>query len=61
MVIFTVWDVLALSALKQHLQKIEFVKIELPEEGINFKSYKPGDKSLKVNTVIYASFTLHYL
>ena len=39
----------------------EFVKIELPTEGNNFKRYKPGDKSLKMNTVICASFTLHYL
>ena len=34
----------------------EFAKIELPEEGSNFKRYKPGSKSLKMNTVIYADF-----
>ena len=39
----------------------EFAKIELPEEGSDFKRYKPGDKSLKMNTAIYANFTLHYL
>ena len=34
----------------------EFAKIDLPEEGSNFKRYNPGAKSLKINTVIYADF-----
>ena len=34
----------------------KFAKADLPEEGGNFKRYKPGAKSLKMDTVIYADF-----
>ena len=34
----------------------KFAKIDLPEEGSNFKRYKPGAKSLKMDTVMYADF-----
>lgn len=33
-----------------------FAKIELPDDDCNFKMYKPGAKSLKLDTVIYADF-----
>ena len=47
------------STLENHSELCknnEFAKIELPEEGSNFKRYKTGSKSLKMNTVIYADF-----
>ena len=34
----------------------KFAKIDLPEEGSNFKRYKPAAKSLKIDTVMYADF-----
>ena len=34
----------------------KFAKTDLPEEGSNFKRYKPGSTSLKMDTVIYADF-----
>ena len=36
--------------------KNDFAKIELPNSENNFKKYKSGTKSLKMNTVIYADF-----
>ena len=47
------------TTLKNHVdlcKNNKFTKIELPEECSNFKRYKPGAKSLKMNTVIYADF-----
>ena len=47
------------SALKNHVdlcKNNKFAKIELPNSESNFKKYKPGAKSLKMNTVIYADF-----
>ena len=47
------------SALKHHVDSCKnnkFAKIELPNSENNFKKYKPGAKSLKMNTVIYADF-----
>ena len=47
------------SALKNHVdlcKNNKFAKIELPNSENNFKKYKPGAKSLKMNTVIYADF-----
>ena len=43
------------STLKNHVDLCEnnkLAKIELPEEGSHFKRYKPGAKSLKMDTVI---------
>ena len=34
----------------------DFCKIKLPEEVKNIKQYKPGGKSLKMNSVIYDDF-----
>ena len=48
------------TTLKNHVdlcKNNKFAKIELPEEGTNFKRYKPGVKSLKMNTVKYADFS----
>ena len=36
----------------------KFANIELPEEVSNFKSYKPGAKLLKTNTIIHTDFEL---
>ena len=47
------------TTLKNHVdlcKNNEFAKTDLPEEGSNFKRYKPGAKSLKMDTVIYADF-----
>ena len=47
------------STLKNHVdlcKNNKFAKIELPEESSNFKTYKPGAKSLKMDTVVYADF-----
>ena len=47
------------KTLKNHVdlcKNNEFAKTDLPEEGSNFKRYKPGAKSLKMDTVIYADF-----
>ena len=47
------------STLKNHVELCkynDFCKIELPKEGKNIKQYKPGAKSLKMNSVIYADF-----
>ena len=47
------------SALKNHVDSCKnnkFAKTELPNSENNFKKYKPGAKSLKMNTVIYADF-----
>ena len=49
------------TSLKDHVDLFKsrkFAKIQLPEESSNFKSYKPGAKSLKMNTVIYGDFEL---
>ena len=46
-------------ALKNHVdlcKNNKFAKIELPNGEKKFKKYKPGVKSLKMNTVIYADF-----
>ena len=46
-------------ALKNHVDLCQHNKsgeIELPKNKNNFKKYKPGVKSLKMNTVIYAGF-----
>ena len=46
-------------ALKNHVdlcKNNKFAKIELPDREKKFKKYKPGVKSLKMNTVIYADF-----
>ena len=46
-------------ALKNHVdlcKNNKFAKIELPNENKKFEKYKPGVKSLKMNTVIYADF-----
>ena len=47
------------TTLKSHVdlcKNNKFAKIDLPEEGSNFKRYKPGAKSLKMETVRYADF-----
>ena len=47
------------STLENHVdlcKNNEFAKIKLPEEDSNFKRYRPGAKSLKMETVIYADF-----
>ena len=47
------------STLRNHVdlcKNNKFAKIELPEESSNFKTYKPGAKSLKMETVVYADF-----
>ena len=47
--------------LKNHVdlcKNNKFAKIELPEEVSNFKSYKPGAKLLKTNTIIHTEFEL---
>ena len=47
--------------LKNHVdlcKNNKFAKIELPEEVSNFKSYKPGAKLLKTNTIIHTDFEL---
>ena len=47
------------ATLKNHVdlcKNNKFPKIELPEDGSNFKRYKPGARSLKMDTVIYADF-----
>ena len=47
------------TALKNHVdlcKKNKFAKVELPNSENNFKKYNPGEKSLKMNTVIYADF-----
>ena len=47
------------STLKKHVQLCEnnkFFEVLLPKQGKNFKYYKPGSKSLKINHVIYADF-----
>ena len=49
------------TTLKNHVdlcKNNKFAKIDLPEEGSNFKRYKPGAKSLKMDTVMYADFEL---
>ena len=49
------------TALKNHVDLCkdnEFAKIELPNDENNFKKFKPGAKSLKMNTAIYADFEL---
>ena len=49
------------ATLKNHVELCKnnkFAKIDLPEEGSNFKRYKPGAKSLKMDTVMYADFEL---
>ena len=46
-----------LSTLKKDVELCEynkFCKIELPNEGKNFKQHTTGAKSLKMNSVIYA-------
>ena len=46
-------------ALKNHVdlcKNNKFAKTELPDREKKFKKYKPGVKSLKMNTVIYADF-----
>ena len=47
------------TKLKNHedlCKNNKFAKADLPEEGSNFKRYKPGAKSLKMDTVINADF-----
>ena len=44
------------TTLQNHAKFDKFAKIDLPEEGSNFKRYKPGAKSLKMDTVRYADF-----
>ena len=47
------------STLENHedlCKNKEFAKVKLPEEDSNFKRYRPGTKSLKMDTVIYADF-----
>ena len=47
------------TTLKNHVdlcKNNKFAKIELPEEGSNFKRYKPGAKSLKMDTETEADF-----
>ena len=47
------------TTLKNHVdlcKNNKFAKIDLPEEGSNFKRYKLGAKSLKTETVIDADF-----
>ena len=47
------------STLENHVdlcKNNEFAKIKLPEEDSDFKRYRPGAKSLKMDTVIYADF-----
>ena len=47
------------KALEKHEELCKnntFAKIELPDDDCNFKRYKPGAKSLKLDTVIYADF-----
>lgn len=47
------------ETLKNHeelCKKNNFAKIELPDEDCNFKMYRPGAKSLQIDTVIYADF-----
>ena len=47
------------STLENHVdlcKNNEFAKIKLPEEDSNFKRYRPGAKSLKMETVIYTDF-----
>ena len=62
MMIFTVLVACTLFAANQHEKimstcaKNDFAKIELPNSENNFKKYKSGTKSLKMNTVIYADF-----
>ena len=57
MKIIIVWDVFTLLINYVDLCKNnKFAKIDLPEEGSNFKRYKPAAKSLKIDTVMYADF-----
>ena len=47
------------TTLKNHVhlcKNNKFPKIELPEDGSNFKRYKPCAKSLRMDTVMYADF-----
>ena len=47
------------SELKNHValcKNNKFAKTELLGEGSNFKRYKTGAKSLKMDTIIYADF-----
>ena len=47
------------TTLKNHIDVCKdkkFAKIELPNEENKFKKYKPGGKSLKINTAVYADF-----
>ena len=63
MVNFTVTDVFTflrrINIKKKHVELCkynDFCKIELAEEDKNIKQYRPGAKSLKMNSVIYADF-----
>ena len=63
MVIFTVTYVFTflrrINNKKKHVELCkynDFCKIELAEEDKNIKQYRPGAKSLKMNSVIYADF-----
>ena len=45
--------------MKNNLELCEyndFCNLEVPKEGKNIIRYKPGSKSLKINSVIYADF-----
>ena len=54
------------GTLKYHFELGEyndFCDLEMPKEGKNVIRYKPGSRSLKINSVIYADFEcilMHY-
>ena len=58
---FYCYGCLSEKTLKNHIdgrKDKKFAKIELPNEENRFKKYKPGGKSLKMNTAVYADFEL---
>ena len=47
------------TTLQNHFELCEyndFCSLEVPKEGQNVITYKPGSRSLKINSVIYANF-----